>query len=152
MMPDAVFPAAQALVAAGAQAIPAHPRKLHLGHFAFMRALVQGVDTRTSWNRYLRIEGEHGDARTVRKTIAWLRDEFAAAARRWQRHGAARLVLVDLATIADAAPALPSLDTYVIERGLDGFAEAEQLAAYEAEYGNAAQRGSRRARLLARQL
>lgn len=151
-MPDAIFAAAEALGAAGAQAIPARPRKLHLGHFAFIRALVQAVDTRTSWNRYLRIEGEHDDARSVRKTIAWLRDEFAAAARRRQRHGAARLVLVDLATVANAAATLPSLDAYVAERGLDGFAEAEQLAAYEADYGNAAQRGTRRARLLARQL
>jgi site-specific recombinase XerD len=152
MLPDALFPAAQPPVAAAAQPVPTGARKLHLGHFAFMRALVQGVDTRISWDRYLRIEGEHGDARTVRKTIAWLRDECAAAARRWRRHGAARLVLVDLATATDAASALPLLDAYVAERGLDGFAEAEQLAAYEAEYGKAMQRGTRRARLLERQL
>lgn len=131
---------------------PARVRKLHLGHFAFMRALVQGVDTRTSWNRYLRVEGEHGDTRTVRKTIAWLRDEFAAAARRWQRHGAARLVLVDLATVIEQGAALPSLEAFVAERGLDDFAQAEQLAAYEAAYGNATQRSARRARLLERQL
>jgi len=117
-----------------------------------MRALVQGVDTRVSWNQYLRIDGEHDDTRTVRKTIAWLRDEFAAASRRWHRHGAARLVLVDLATVTDAGAAMPRLDDYIADRGLEDFSQAEQLAAYEAEYGNATQRKSRRARLLARQL
>ena len=83
------------------QASPAPPtrRKLHLGHFAFMRALVQGLDTDKSWDRYLRIEGERTDIRTVRRTIAWLRDEFAAAALRHDRHGAARLVRIDLASV-----------------------------------------------------
>ena len=32
-----------------------------------MRALVQGLDTRVAWNRYLRLKGDHGDAWTVRK-------------------------------------------------------------------------------------
>jgi site-specific recombinase XerD len=117
-----------------------------------MRALVQGVDTRVAWNQYLRLEGEHGDVRTVRRTIAWLRDEFAAAARRWQRHGAARLVLVDLASVTEAISALPSLEDFVAARGLDDFAEAEQLAAYEAEHGSSTQRSGRRARLIGRQL
>ena len=48
-------------------------RKLHLGHFAFMRAVVQGLDTRDSWDRYLRLEGEHDDVRNVRRTIQWMR-------------------------------------------------------------------------------
>lgn len=130
---------------------PARRRKLHLGHFAFMRALVQGLDTQAAWNRYLHSEGDHSDVRTVRKTIAWLRDEFAVAARRWQRHGAARLVLVDLATLTDA-PAMPLLADFVAESGLEDFAEADQLAAYEAMYGDTTQRGTRRARLIGRQL
>ena len=149
---DDLAPAPDSPIAAmRSHAAPVRPRKLHPGHFAFMRALVQGLDTRTAWNRYLRIEGEHSDDRTVRKTIAWLRDEFAASARRWQRHGAARLVLVDLATVTDAA-VLPSLEDFVATRGMDDFAQAEQLAAYAAEYGNATQRTSRRARLIGRQL
>jgi site-specific recombinase XerD len=131
---------------------PMPPRKLHLGHFAFMRALVQGLDTRNAWHRYLAIEGDHGDARTVRKTIAWLRDEFAAGARRWQRHGAARLVLVDLASETEAETALPSLEAFVAERGLDDFSQAEQLAAFETAFGNASQRSARRRRIIDRQL
>jgi len=49
------------------------PRSLQRAHFAFMRALAQGLDERASWDRYLRTEGEHADIRTVRKTIAWIR-------------------------------------------------------------------------------
>jgi hypothetical protein len=52
-----------------------------------MRAVVQGVDTRASWQRYLQLEGEHEDLRNVTRTIRWIRDEFAAAARREARHG-----------------------------------------------------------------
>ena len=63
--------------------ISASPRRrLHLGHFAFMRAVVQGLDARSSLDRYLRLEGQYQDVRRVRHTIAWIRDEFAAAARR----------------------------------------------------------------------
>ena len=127
-------------------------RKLHLGHFAFLRALAQGLDTRASWNRYLRIEGEHSDARMVGKTVRWLRDECAAAARRHQRHGAARLVLVDVATMPETGSPSPSLEDFIVTRGLEDFSEAEQLAAYAAEHGNTTQRGARRARLIARQL
>ena len=48
----------------------ARQRKLHVGHFAFMRAVVQGLDPRGSWVRFLRVEGELTDQRTVRATIA----------------------------------------------------------------------------------
>ena len=57
-----------------------------------MRALAQGLDERSSWDRYLRLEGEHSDLKTVRKTIRWIRDEFAAAAIRMNKPGTARLI------------------------------------------------------------
>ncbi|MDM0032204.1 hypothetical protein QTI33_08660 [Variovorax sp. J22P271] len=60
---------------------PERTRKLHSGHFAFMRAVAQGLDARSAWDRYLRLEGEHVDTRKVNSTIAWIRSEFAAAAR-----------------------------------------------------------------------
>jgi DNA-binding transcriptional LysR family regulator len=65
-------------------------RKLHIGHFAFMRDLVQEADTKAAWERFLQIEGAHSDARIVRKTIHWIRDAFAAAARREHKFGTAR--------------------------------------------------------------
>ena len=134
------------------------PRKLHRGHFAFMRALAQGLDERASWDRYLRLEGEHTDLRGVRRTITWIRDEFAAAARRENRPGMARLILLD-ADRFDAAPALPTLAEFAEAQGMEDFSEAEQVEAYEAAYpggsragGRRANRPSRRARVVERQL
>jgi site-specific recombinase XerD len=129
-------------------------RKLHLGHFAFMRALAQGVDTRASWDRYLRAEGDYSDIRTVRRTIAWLRDEFAVAARRHDRHGTARLVRLDVRMAADHGAVLPSLQEFAAERHLEGFSEAEQMEQYRHAFDQprAVPRASRRTRLIERQL
>ena len=127
-------------------------RKLHRGHFAFMRAIVQGIPHKASWDRYLRIEGEAGDARAVRTTIAWIRQEFAAAARREARPGTARLVALDVRTLGAPGPALPSLEEFAAERGLGDFSQTDQLAAYEEAFGAATLRAKRRERLINRQL
>lgn len=137
-------------------------RQLHGGHFAFMRALIQGLETRASWDRYLRAEGEGSDRRQVRQTIDWIRQAFAAAARREQRPGTARLILLD-PTRFDARVRVerPSLEDFARARGLEDFSEAEQVEAYEEAYPPtpSASRGrgeraqlSRRARVIARQL
>ena len=127
-------------------------RRLHDGHFAFMRAVVHGIDVRSSWERDLRVEGEATDQRLVRATIAWIRDEFAAAAKREDRHGTARLVRIDVAKIADASFELPSLEVFAESRELEDFSQSEQIAAYEAEHGNASARQKRRAKLIGKQL
>ena len=118
-----------------------------------MRAVVQGIDLRASWDRYLRTEGEHDDLRKVRSTIARMRTEFAAAARRHARPGTARLILVEAEEIQEA-PGLPSLAAFAAERGLEDFSEAEQQAAFVEAYGPGTdvERKSRRARLIRRQL
>jgi len=153
---------AAAPAGAGKVSVQQH-RKLHRGHFAFMRALAQGLDERASWERYLRLEGEHTDLRTVRSTIAWIRDEFAAAARRENKPGTARLILLDPDRFA-SAPKLPTLAEFATERGMEDFSEAEQIEAYEAAYpasggggqGSARSAGSarpsRRARVIDHQL
>ena len=134
----------------------ARQRKLHVGHFAFMRSVVQGLDPRESWERYFRVEGEATDQRAVRATIAWIRDEFAAAAKREDRFGTARLVRIDATRIADPALGtpleLPSLEAFAEAHGLEDERQAIQIAAFEAEYGRASQRLRRRANLIARQL
>ena len=135
-----------------ALASAARQSKLHVGHFAFMRSVVQGLDPRESWERYFRIEGEASDQRSVRATIAWIRDEFAAAAKREDRFGTARLVRIDASRIADPSLALPSLEAFAEANGLEDERQADQIEAYEAEYGRATQRLRRRARLIARQL
>jgi hypothetical protein len=133
-------------------AAPERERKLHLGHFAFMRAVVQGIDTRQSWNRYLQVDGDHDDIRTVRRTIAWIRDAFAAAAKRHHRPGTARLVLIDASRILDAPAAVPTLEDFAEENGLTDFTQAEQLEQYTERYGTATQQQARRGRLVMKQL
>lgn len=132
-----------------------HRQRLQRAHFAFMRALIQGLDARASWDRYLRLEGESADMRNVRRTIGWMRDAFAAAAKRERRPGTARLILLDSERFA-SAPQPPSLEDFAHEQGLEDFSHAEQIEAYEAAFptGGAGQgrTGSRRARVVARQL
>ena len=134
-------------------AVATTPRKFTSGHFAFMRAVVQGIDVRASWDRYLRTEGEHDDLRKVRSTIARMRTEFSAAARRHARPGTARLILVEAEEIQES-PGLPSLAAFAAERGLEDFSEAEQQAAFVEAYGPGTdvERKSRRSRLIRRQL
>lgn len=117
-----------------------------------MRSVVQGLDTRDSWDRYLRIEGEHSDLRSVRRTMQWIRDEFAAAAKRHDRFGTARLVQIDVARIGSGERNLPSLEEFAEAHGLQEFSQADQLEQYRAHYGGQANRQGRRARLIARQL
>ena len=108
-----------------------------------MRALAQGLDERASWDRYLHLEGEHTDIRTVRRTIAWIRDAFAAAARRHHKPGTARLILLDPDRFT-SAPALPTLAEFAQAQGLEEFSEAEQIEAYEEAYPAGATTGRRR--------
>ncbi|MDM0058888.1 phage integrase family protein [Variovorax sp. J22G47] len=124
-----------------------------------MRGLLQGLDERELWNRYLRSEGEPTDRRVVRQTIAWIRDEFAAAAQREDRPGTARLVRLDPERFSMRQQTLPSLEEFALERGLEDFSEAEQAEAYADAYPDAGAGSSRRgvrppkrARVIARQL
>lgn len=94
-----------------------------------MRAIAQGLDERVSWDRYLRMEGMVTDARVIRRTIKWIRDEFAAAAKRERKPGIARLVLIDTSRIS-TAPEVPDLAQFAEERGMEDFSESEVLDAY----------------------
>ena len=136
------------------------PRQLRRAHFAFMRAVLQGLDEKQSWDRYLRSESEPADSRAVRRTIGWIKDEFAAAARREARPGTARLVRLDPERFSGEHKKLPSLEEFALERGLEDFSEAEQSEAFAAAYPSLHEGGTRarpgrpthRARVIARQL
>ena len=127
-------------------------RHLHAGHFAFMRAVLQGLDSRKSWDRYMRVEGAHGDARQVRRTINWIRDVFAAAAKRHGRPGTARLVVMELAQIDRTTRTFPSLADFIHTENLENFSEVDQIEQYQQRYDVGAKKHLRHARLLARQL
>ena len=133
------------------------PRELTREHFAFMRAVAQGLDERASWERYMAGPGERADTRNIRRDVGLIRDAFATAARREGRPGTARLVLIDPRKVADS-PALPSLEEFARERGLEDFSEQEQSDAFAVAFGTAgADQGvrakqSRRARLVSHQM
>src|SRR5262249_44040678 len=130
----------------------ARTRKLGPAHFAFMRGLVQGLPLRETWDRYLGVEGCATDLRVVRTTIDWIRDAFAAAARREHRFGTARLVLFDVTCLPDTGHKVPTLEEFAAARGIEDFSQAEQIEAFEAEYGRSGERRTRRARLIEKQL
>ena len=59
---------------------------------------------------------------------------------------------IDATRIAEASLDLPSLEVFAEARGLEDESQAEQIVAYEAEYGRSTQRSRRRAQLIKRQL
>lgn len=126
-------------------------RKLSRSHFAFMRALAQGVNPSDCWDRYLNVEGRSADSRIVKSTITWIRDEFAAAARRKGRPGTARAVRLDPTLLPKGTP-VPDLAEFALERGLEDFSEAEQIEAFQEAYGSNFGGNKRRDRLIKRQL
>ncbi|KWR87028.1 hypothetical protein RN01_00875 [Cupriavidus sp. SHE] len=124
--------------------------RLHRGHFAFLRAVAQGLSARAMWARYLADAGAFDDGPRMHRMTGWIRAELGAAAARGGDFARARLLRLDLAP--PGASPLPSLADFVRAAGLDGFAEAEQLSAYEAAFGPALARQRRRKALLHRQL
>lgn len=131
---------------------PTRQRHLHRGHFAFMRAVVQGLPSDEVWDRYLSVEGQHSDERVVRSTIRWIRAEFSAAARREARPGTARLLRFEVEQLIDVSPERPTLAQFAEQAGLEDESERDQIEAYEARYGPATPRLSSKGRLLRRQL
>lgn len=123
--------------------------RLHRGHFAFLRGVMQGLSPKTLWERYLSDQGEFTGP-VMHRMTGWIRNELAATAARGGNFGRAHLLRLDLSP--RAASALPALDTFVVMAGLQDFSEAEQLAAYAARYGTALAQDKRRVRLLHRQL
>jgi site-specific recombinase XerD len=131
---------------------PARCRLLGREHFAFFRGLLEGVDLERLWDLYMSVEGQRTDLRLVPATVAWIRWELAAAARREERPGTARLLRLDVQRLVASVPGLPSLAQFAEEAGLEDEREADQIEAYEAQYGKASARLRRQGKLLQRQL
>lgn len=142
--------------------------KLSVAHFAYLRALAEGVDRDVAARQYLGLEHGHQLKRLHEQAI----DQLRAIARR-AHDSRWRLIGTTITTpaIAAAAPsaagqppaAAPTLAQWVTTNGLEDWSEAEQLALYQdafaqpaATAGNAAASGQRKleraARLRRRQL
>lgn len=128
-------------------------RFLHIGHFAFMRGLIQGLDLMAMWNRYLYIEGESTDARVVRRTIHWIRLELDTAARRAGKPGTARLLRLQVRSMAeDKAVPQQSLQEFAEEHGLESFSEAEVIEAWSQAHPGQSREQAGAERLMRKQL
>lgn len=130
----------------------ARTRLLGRQHFAFYRGLLEGLPIETVWDRYMAVEGQHSDMRLVPGTIAWIRTELAAAAKREARPGTARLLSMDVERLLGTTPELPGLPQFAEEAGLEDEREADQIKAYVAKYGKATSLVRRKAKLLRMQL
>lgn len=155
MSSDAQTGVSVALSRQGSQAEKSSARaitrqRLHRGHFAYFRGIVQGLAPRPLWDRYLADDGSAEDSQQVHRMSGWIRAELAAAATRGGDFARARLLRLDLAPPDDGQ--LPSLDDFAVAKGLSDFSEVEQLQAYEKAFGTVLTRQRRRTRMLARQL
>lgn len=129
---------------------PITRQRLHRGHFAYFRGIVQGLAPRPLWERYLADAGSAEDAQQVHRMSGWIRAELAAAAARGGDFARARLLRLDVAPPEDGQ--LPTLEEFAEAKGLSDFREAEQLEVYETAFGTVLTRQRRRTRMLARQL
>ncbi|WP_156516894.1 phage integrase family protein [Delftia sp. GW456-R20] len=130
-------------------------RKLSRAHFAFMRALAQGLDAKESWDRYMALEGDGADRRAVSRVMKWVREEFASAATRLRKPGTARLWRLDLEKFSghrELSERQPTLEEFVAANNWEDFSEDEQLQAYIEVYGLSKPRKNGRERFIARQL
>ena len=114
-------------------------------HFAYLRAIAEGLDAADCATRYLGVE--HGHER--RKAHTQIVDAVRAIAR---RSGERAWRLVGMTIKAAASGSIrPTLKDFIEARDLDGWSEEEQLEMYEAAFP-ADRRSDRRDRLRQRQI
>lgn len=101
-------------------------RRLGCHHFAHLRSVAQGIDLQESAKRYLGIEHGH-EARTAHNQT---KDAVRALARRLG-DSAWRLIGVRI-EVTEANR--PTLESFMNERDLDGWSEAEIIQMYEEAY------------------
>lgn len=120
-------------------------RRLGPHHFAYLRAIAEGLDPNTSAQRYLGVF--HGHER--RSAHNQLIDTVRAIAR---RAGERAWRLIGM-TIRAASPSAqrPTLQDFIEARGLDGWSEDEQVEMLEAAFP-VDRRSARRDRLRLRQI
>jgi site-specific recombinase XerD len=121
-------------------------------HFRFLSGVVQGLDARALWDRYLFAHGA-ADLRRIRSVTIQLFDEVGALARRAGRPEVAVLLRRRSAPAATGAPSL-TLDEFSATLPADMHSEAELLALWKEVHGEARTHRptQRRQRLVERQL
>ena len=88
--------------------------KLHMGHFAFMRSVLEGLALRQRREHHMLMHGAVSNVHPVRR----LRADVTAIVRGHNRHGLASLLDLDIFRISQLVPQLPrqSFETFAIEQ------------------------------------
>ncbi len=135
------------------EALTRQTRRVHVGHFAFVRAVIQGLSVESSFNRYLKMDEDGEGPRSGIATIRWLRSEFVAAARKQARPGTARLLAIDVRQIPTIPTKLPDADARVAKDDFEDVSGSDVLRAYEqSPLSRAGDKLNRRVRLMDKQL
>ena len=119
-------------------------RRLGLHHFAYLRAIAEGLDLQDSAKRYLGIKHGHEAKTAHHQTV----DAVRALARRRQE-SAWRLIGITIKVQPGSTP--PTVDEFCQARELDGWSQTEIMEMYHEAYP-ADRKLSRRGRLRERQL
>lgn len=126
--------------------------RLHAGHVAFMRAIIQGMEPSLSWKRYLYMVDANPTPLDIKNTINAIQAVFASTVRRYQRSGPSRLILPTKTMLQNVDGATPLLSEFIASQDLEGFSEAEQGALYQLHFKQQIRLEGRTSRLIARQL
>lgn len=118
-------------------------RRIGPHHFAYLRALAEGISRQDAAKRYLGITHGHEAITEHRLAVDLLR----SAAR---RRGEKSVRLIGL-TIKTTNTDTPSLDDFISERDLDGWSESEITAMYQDAFGTDL-KAERRNRMRTRQI
>ena len=135
-----------------ARSRPAKGGRLTREHFRFVSGVLQGLDARALWERYLFAHGA-ADLRRIRSASALLLDELGTLARRSGRPEIAALLRRRSAPAVAVLPAL-TLDEFSATLPADMHSEAELLSLWNEAHGEARSHRptQRRQRLIERQL
>ena len=123
-------------------------RKLGRHHFSHLRAIAEGLDVVDSAKRYLGVEHGHQAKTAHQQTV----DAIRSVAR---RHNETAWRLIGLVIQVELDGSHPSLDDFIVERGLDGWRESEIAEMYAEAYppvGKSDYKANRRSKLRERQL
>lgn len=121
-------------------------RRLGPHHFAYLRAIAEGLDLQNSAKRYLGIEHGH-EARTAHQQTT---DAVRALAHR-HHEPAWRLIGITIGLGITADTKKPTIDAFCRSRDLDGWSQSEVLEMYQEAYPQDS-KTSRRYSLRERQL
>lgn len=124
-------------------------KKISASHFAFLRAVIQGIDEERAWVLYLS-HYEEFDRRRATALINRMRDELAIMAKHLGRHSVSRLMLLRIDDRANKS--VPSLEEFASSYPDGFYSQTELVEMWTHEYGRASRIQKRRQGIVSRQM